>query len=119
MVLYNVNYLEDGDFNSAGKFNHAGKWVVFIYGDFCPHCHNVMPAVQELANEMKGTQWAAIQIDGARPSEKTLGQRLAKIVAPAQFRGVPMIVSIKNNKVDKVYAGDRSKQSIRAFAEKI
>jgi thiol-disulfide isomerase/thioredoxin len=113
--VYEINYLEDSDFDSSGKFKHPGNWVVFIYGEFCPHCHKVMPVIQQLVRENKSVNWAAIQTDGRRDSERSLANRLHQIVAPAKFRGVPMIISIKNGGTVKEYTGDRSKASIQSF----
>jgi len=115
--LNNVYYLEDHDFDGSGKFLQKGSWIIFIYGDFCPHCHHVKPVIQELINENRNKNWAVIQLDGARASEQLLGRRISSIIK--NYRGVPTIVQFKDGKLKKEYSGDRSKKSLQSFVKSV
>ena len=112
----NISYLEDSDFNSAGVFKYPGRYIVMIYGDFCGHCHKMKPVFQAAADSYSGNvQWAAIQLDGMRASEKKLGERVQQIIGNIDFKGVPMVVMIENGRVSKEFQGPREKVSLIEF----
>lgn len=91
---YPVVYLRIKDFDSDGRLN--SKFfdkkivVVFVHGDFCPHCTAVKGDFVSAAkkNPLKNlVVFAAVQIDGSEPGEADCRNVIPKILK--EYRGVP------------------------------
>jgi thiol-disulfide isomerase/thioredoxin len=98
--LYNVGYLEDQDFDGGQLKVKNNLIVCLIWASWCGHCKTFLPEYQKLANEFKSSpsvMFCCIQQDGAKKSEKILGQRLKDIYP--QFRGFPTVVYFKGGKL--------------------
>lgn len=115
-----VAYLVDSDFDVNGnlvnpKIPKDIPVLLMVQANFCGHCTHAKPAFQELAENNKGTIFAAtIQGDGNEPGESELSKRISEIVP--DFRGFPEYALFKNGKFLKKHEGGRSVNDLVKFA---
>lgn len=119
-----VMYLEEGDINPDGTIaesivNYIGRRpsLLFIHGDFCPHCTTVKPEYEKVANALQGKVAAfAVKTDGSE-SERALRPVLGNV--PGFSGGVPYIVAMDaNGRAIAPFSGKRDAPTIIEFAEK-
>jgi thiol-disulfide isomerase/thioredoxin len=110
----NVVFFENSDFDGEGKLDILKNVVIMVYGEGCPHCHHVAPTFATLADEDKSAIFGVIPADGSNV-DKQLVARIADFIPG--IRGVPTIVLFKNGAYSATYKGDRSKDSLKAFAK--
>ena len=116
-----VAYLEDQDFDKDGNLIAQGipngvPVVIMLQSSWCPHCTSAKPEFQAFAEATEGYVFCAtIQVDGDRPSEKALGDRI-KILKP-RFRGFPDYLLYKNGiKIEREIQG-RDVRHLRDFSQ--
>jgi thiol-disulfide isomerase/thioredoxin len=120
MELSNVGYLEDFDFDNNGNLINPQipknqSVVVLVFASWCAWCKKIKPDFQEFANNMKGKVFcAAIQADGAKPSEKKLMDKM-KTIKP-DFRGFPDVMLFVNGKRVNKELKDRTVQGLVEFS---
>lgn len=119
-VLINVPYLEPKDINADATLkSYVGKGkpvVVLVYGAFCPHCRNVMPAYQDLAKNSKNVAIVAVQTDGD-VSDKEASKALSSV---NKSPGVPAFLGFdKSGKFVKMHSGGRDIQALTTFANSL
>lgn len=120
-ILFGVPYLEGGDINPDATLKSSvgnGKpVVVMVYGEFCPHCRNAMPAYQQFARDMKNSVVAvAVQIDGEESDKKA-----AEALRPVNTSpGVPSFLGFDNQgRYKATHKGGRDAASFKAFASSL
>lgn len=103
-----VNTASNGPSSCLAKYGMEG--VVFIHADWCPHCQNMKPLVEQLQSE-------GYKVVMANTADKTiLGQVSECLSGVAQMKYIPEFVCPKN-KEDKV--GEfASIDEMRAFFER-
>lgn len=129
-MLFNspyVYYIEQQDFDNNYQLKSniinpntaqpyfAGRTIVMIQGSYCPHCNNIKPAYQKIAESLskQGIEFATIQIDGNQEGEAIYQnpdffQNLLK----KPLEGVPLIVRFENGRFSSEYQGPRDEESI-------
>lgn len=117
-ILINVPYLEGQDINADGSLKaYVGKGkpvVLMVYGSFCPHCRNAMPAYQDLAKAAKNVTVVTVQSDGGE-SDKAASRALSKVNTSP---GVPAFLGFgKDGKFKGMHNGGRDMQALMAFAQ--
>jgi thiol-disulfide isomerase/thioredoxin len=69
--------------------------VYFFYGEECPHCHNVMPFIQNLSKKYPDVDFRILETwhnETNNAFSKSLNQKLA-----IQNSGVPEVIVVGNN----------------------
>ena len=69
--------------------------VYFFYGEECPHCHNVMPFIQNLSKKYSDVDFRILETwhnETNNALSKSLNQKLA-----IQNYGVPEVIVVGNN----------------------
>ena len=111
----NVYYLENEDFDNSGNLinmNGKSESVVLIFATYCGYCHTFMPTFAEFAEKMRGTDVAVLCI--CADVDKDIGGRIRNMVP--NFQGFPTVVKFGvGGKLEKVYDGDRSLNSLMDF----
>ncbi len=69
--------------------------VYFFYGEECPHCHNVIPFIQNLSIKYPDVDFQVLEI-WSNESNQALFQSLHKKLG-IQSVGVPEVIVIGNN----------------------
>lgn len=116
-----VAYLEDQDFDEEGNLIAPNipsgvPVVIMLQSSWCTHCTSAKTEFQSFADATVGKVFCAtVQVDGDRPSEKKLGDRV-KILKP-KFRGFPDYLLYQNGrKIDKEIQG-RDVRHLRDFSQ--
>ena len=115
--MVGVPYLEVSDINSDGSLkSHVGNGkpvILMVYGSFCPHCKNAMPAYQEFASTTPSCVAATVQSDGDAEDKKA-----AQALAPVnKSQGVPAFLGFNSQgKFVNMHQGGRDAASLKAFA---
>ena len=110
----NIIYLEDTDLTSDGVISQQvlpddtiQKALLFVYGDFCPHCTDIKPLFQEFARQTQSKVIPLVlKVDGS-DSEYSVVMKLKKIMSP-DFKGIPVFFGIKNRKISKMIPGHQA-----------
>lgn len=110
----NIIYLENDDMDSNGVLsknicpdNNMSNAILFVYGDFCPHCSDIKPVFKNFAIKNEGKIIPlALKVDGS-PQEYAVVDKL-KNVYP-DFKGIPMFFAYKNRKLTKSFPGYKCK----------
>lgn len=115
-----VGYLQVTDFDASGNLVNAQlpkdrNILLMIQANFCGFCTQAKPAFQDLANEGE-ILCMTIQADGEEKGEKELGQMLDKL--DSSFRGFPHYVLYRGGKRIATHDGGRSKEELKAFAQR-
>lgn len=80
--------------------------MLLIWGDFCGHCHRLMPTFNEIADKI-GNKFGCVSIE----SEELKGQDV--LTTALDFRGYPTICFYnQNGMIMSQYDGKRDKLSI-------
>ena len=83
-----------------------GDGVVMIHAPWCGHCAKMLPTFKEAAKRARGSaQWATCD-----------GHEHPEIARSLNVRGFPTCFRVKDGKLTE-YQGDRSLESLLAFAE--
>ena len=85
--------------------------VYFFYGEECPHCHNVMPFIQNLSKKYPDVDFLVLETwhnETNNALSKQLNQKLS-----VQNAGVPEVIVVGNN---TPLVGDRD---IPAYLESV
>ncbi len=88
-------------------FSGSPDTVVFVYSNSCPHCHNMMPIIQELEGEGHKFYWAESSDAGAR-------QVINECFSDLMSGYVPQFICPPNG---EEITGEMSKSELKAFAE--
>ena len=115
--MVGVPYLEDSDINPDSSLkshvNNGKPVVMMVYGSFCPHCKNAMPAYQQLASALPNFAVVTVQTDGG-PSDKKAAQALSAV---NKSPGVPSFLGFnKQGKFVKIHSGGRDLEALKQFA---
>ena len=83
---------------SGNAVSDAGKVTVFFfYGEECPHCHNVMPFIQNLSKKYPDVNFQLLETWHNSTNANISTLMNDKLGVPEEKRGVPEIVVIGNN----------------------
>lgn len=115
--MIGIPYLEGMDVNSDGSLKSyvcKGKPVLlFVHGNFCPHCVKAKPAFMQLAKALPGVVCATVRTDGG-DTDKQAVQNLSSVNSS---RGVPAYLGFdKNGKFKGMHNGGRDVASLQTFA---
>jgi thiol-disulfide isomerase/thioredoxin len=83
---------------SGNAVSDAGKVTVFFfYGEECPHCHNVMPFIQNLSKKYPDVNFQMLETWHNSTNANISTLMNDKLGVPEEKRGVPEIIVIGNN----------------------
>jgi len=83
---------------SGNAVSDAGKVTVFFfYGEECPHCHNVMPFIQNLSKKYPDVNFQLLETWHNSTNANISTLMNDKLGVPEEKRGVPEIIVIGNN----------------------
>ena len=91
--------------NFASEVLNSNKPVLLdFYADWCGPCRMVGPIVSEIANERNDVKVGKINVD-----------EQPELAVQFQVMSIPMLVVIKNGKLENQVVGYRSKEQIEAM----
>ena len=129
-IMKNVYYLEDSDFDFSNPNEikltgfkklgmHNKPVLVLVFASWCGYCQKFKPDFQAFANIIKEMgepiYVATIQADGKEQGQVELSKKLRTIFK--DFRGFPDVYMFKNNKLNKKFDRERTKDALMSFCK--
>ncbi len=83
---------------SGNEVSDAGKVMVFFfYGEECPHCHNVMPFIQNLSDKYPDVDLQMLETWHNETNADISSMMNDQLGVPEAQRGVPEVIVVGNN----------------------
>ncbi len=97
-----IPYLEDHDFDARGNLIQSSlkdkPLMVMVQASWCGACQMTKPTFEQFA-KMRLLNTAYIQVDGARPSQKSLADRVDRITPePVEYYPTFFIITPSGQK---------------------
>jgi thiol-disulfide isomerase/thioredoxin len=70
--------------------------VYFFYGEECPHCHTVMPVVQNLSKKYPDVNFRILETWHNTTNAGIFSRMNDQLQVPASGRGVPEVIVVGN-----------------------
>ena len=90
-----------------GGYGVSQNTVIFVHADWCPHCANMKPIVQELELEGYNFYWA-------ESSDSQAGEVTSNCLSDLVGGYIPQFICPKTGKEQ---TGEMSKENLRKFAD--
>ena len=100
-----IEYIKDKDFTTK-VYSAEGVKILVFYAEWCPHCHRMLPPLQEL-DKAYGTKIKIFIINV---------ENAPKACAKYEVKAIPMLCFLKNGKEKDRIAGE---ETLEVLQEKI
>ena len=97
-IIFFSPLMKSAPSTSGNEISDSGKVTVyFFYGEECPHCHNVIPFIQNLSKKYPEVNFQLLETWHNSTNADISNLMNDQLGVPEAKRGVPEVIVVGNN----------------------